>query len=89
MKKMVKILGVGSARDREMMRSVEMAALEMGLSVEMQLITDIETFLQSGISAIPAMVIEDKVVTNGRIPGVSEIKMLLREASMVNRIEVI
>ncbi len=86
---MVKILGVGSARDREMMRSVEMAALEMGLSVEMQLITDIETFLQSGISAIPAMVIEDKVVTNGRIPGVSEIKMLLREASMVNRIEVI
>lgn len=82
MKKMVKILGVGSARDREMMRSVEMAATEMGLSVDMKLITDIDVFLRTGITAIPAMMIEDKVVTNGRIPGVSEIKMMLREACL-------
>lgn len=82
MKKMVKILGVGSARDREMMRSVEMAATEMGLNVDMQLITDIDVFLRTGITAIPAMMIEDKVVTNGRIPGVSEIKMMLREACL-------
>lgn len=81
MKKLVKILGVGSSRDRVLMESVQMAADELGIILEIQLISDIEAFLKMGITAIPALVIEDRVVANGRVPGVTEIKNMLREAN--------
>ncbi len=81
MKKLVKILGVGSSRDRVLAESLRMAADELGLNLEIQYVTDIEAFLKMGISAIPALVIEDQVVANGRVPGVSELKNLLRGAN--------
>jgi hypothetical protein len=59
------------------MRSVEIAAREMGLPIDIQLVSDINSFLRSGITAIPAMMIEGKVVVNGRIPGILEIKSML------------
>ena len=81
MKKLVKILGVGSSRDRILIESVQIAAEELGVNLEIQFVTDIEAFLKMGITAIPALVIEDRVVANGRVPGVTELKNLLREAN--------
>lgn len=78
MKKVVKILGVGSARDRELLRSVQTAANEVGLNIDIQFISDINAFLHLGITGIPSMLIEDKIVANGRIPGVPELKNLLQ-----------
>ena len=72
-------------RDHELMESVEIAAREMDLPIDIQLISDIDAFLRLGISAIPAMMIEDKVVANGRIPGVLEIKAMLEEQPMATR----
>ncbi len=77
MKKVVKIMGVGSSRDQELMRSVEIAAREIGLPIDIQLVSDISAFLRMGITAIPAMMIEGKVVANGRIPGILEIQSML------------
>lgn len=85
MKKIVKILGVGSMRDHELIESVEMAAREMDLPIDIQLISDIDAFLRLGITAIPAMMIEGKVVANGRIPGVLEIKSMLEDQPIVSR----
>lgn len=79
MKKIVKIMGVGSSRDQELMRSVEIAAREMELPIDIQLVSDINAFLRLGITAIPAMMIEGKVVVNGRIPGILEIKSMLND----------
>ncbi len=76
----ITVLGVGSVRDRAMIRSVQMAAKELQLPVDILLITDIEAFMQFGISGIPALVIRDKVVASDRIPAVTEIKRLLQEA---------
>ena len=76
----IKVLGVGSMRDRAMIRSVQMAAGELELPVDILLITDIEAFKQFGISGIPALVILDKVVASDRIPAVAEIKRMLAEA---------
>ena len=75
----VTIMGVGSARDLELLESVEMAVRELGMTIDIQMISDINTFLKMGITAIPAMVINGRVVANGRIPGVMEIKSLLRD----------
>jgi len=79
MKKVIKIMGVGSSRDQELIQSVQMAAREMGLPIDIQLVSDLNAFLQSGITAIPAMMIEGEVVANGRIPGVVEIKSMLSD----------
>lgn len=75
----INILGVGSIRDRELMETVRMAAEELGYPIDIHLISDIDSFLRLGITAIPAMIIGDRVVANGRIPGVSEVKQLLRD----------
>ncbi len=85
MKKIVKIMGVGSSRDQELMRSVEIAAREMGLPIDIQLVSDINSFLRLGITAIPAMMIEGEVVVNGRIPGILEIKSMLDDQQAAAR----
>lgn len=72
-------------RDHELIESVEMAAREMDLPIDIQLISDIDAFLRLGITAIPAMMIEGKVVANGRIPGVLEIKSMLEDQPIVSR----
>jgi len=76
----IKILGVGSERDRMLFQTIEMASQELGISVDIQLVSDIKSFLKIGITAIPALMIDEKVLTNGRIPGVSEVKSLLQES---------
>jgi hypothetical protein len=79
MMKHVTIFGVGSSLDRMLLQSVKMAAAELNMPIDIEIINDIEAFVRQGVGAIPAMAIEDEVIVNGRVPSVTEIKTLLRE----------
>lgn len=77
----VSVFGVGSALDQILLQSVQMAVEELNLPVEIQEIRDINLFMEKGISAIPALAIEDQVIVNGRVPSVTEIKRLFGQYS--------
>ncbi|MBK8044525.1 MAG: thioredoxin family protein [Haliscomenobacter sp.] len=78
-RKDIKVLGVGTAKDRALLISVWAAAKELGLPVNIVLVSSLERILESGVGAIPALVIENRVVCEGRLPAVTEIIDLLRQ----------
>lgn len=70
----VKILGSGCANCKKL-ESVARAAAE-GAHVEAQFIkvTDVNDILAYDVMATPALVINEKVVSSGRIPSVADVQ---------------
>ena len=51
----------------------------MGLSVEMEYITDMQKVMAYGVMSIPALVINEQVVSMGKALKVSDIEKLLQK----------
>lgn len=77
-RKDIKVLGVGTPKDRALLISVWAAAKELGLPVNIVLVSNLQTILDSGARAIPALLLEDRIVSEGRLPTVPEISELLQ-----------
>jgi hypothetical protein len=69
-----KIYGVGGYTDQILWESVQMAAEELKMKVEIEKIEDIESFMKLGIWAIPALLLGETLVSYGRVPCISELK---------------
>jgi hypothetical protein len=77
MSKEIKVFGVGSLLDKDLMKSILIAVDELGLTIQIEEFNDIQSFLKYKISAIPALIINKDIVVHGRVPSVSEIKKFL------------
>lgn len=74
----VKIYGVGSSSDKALYRALTQAAEEMeDITLEVEQVTDINTIIEEGVLAIPALSIEGRVIINGFVPTIAELKRLL------------
>lgn len=78
-KAQIKLLGIGSAKDRAL-RANLVAALEL-LEVEVDLleISNVEEILGYGIAGIPALLLSDKVIFQKNVPSVEELCTILDE----------
>ena len=72
--KTVKILGPGCANCRKLETVARDAAAGAGIEVEFIKVTDIKDILAFDILSTPGLVVDDKVVSSGRIPTQAEIK---------------
>ena len=54
------------------------AAQRLGLECEIVKVTDPMKFIDYGITAIPTLVIDGKVIVSGRVPVLEEMEGLLR-----------
>ena len=77
--KNLKVLGPGCAKCDELMEKAENAVKELGLSCQVEKITDIVKITNFGVLMTPALVIDGEVVLSGRVPSVDDIKKLLSE----------
>ena len=50
----------------------------MGLSIEVEYITDMQKVMEYGVMSMPALVFNEKVVSMGRVLKASDIAALLR-----------
>jgi small redox-active disulfide protein 2 len=76
----VKILGTGCPKCKRLEQLAYDAAAEADLDVNIEKVTDIEAITSYPIVGTPALVINEKVVTAGRLPRKSEIVDWLRNA---------
>ena len=51
----------------------------MGLSVEVEYITDMEKIMGYGVMSMPAIVVNEKVVSMGKVLKATEVEKLLRK----------
>jgi small redox-active disulfide protein 2 len=73
----VKILGTGCANCRKLESIAREAAASAGIDAEFTKVTDIDAILAYDVLSTPGLVINDKVVSSGRIPSQAEIRQWL------------
>ena len=72
--KTVKILGSGCANCRKLEAVAREAATNTGREASFVKVTDMKEILAYDLLSTPALVINEKVVSSGRIPTVAEVQ---------------
>ena len=75
----IKVLGAGCKSCHEQYENAKEAVKAMGLSVEVEYITDMQKVMTYGVMSMPAIVVNEKVVSMGKVLKSSEVEKLLRK----------
>ena len=75
----VKVLGAGCKTCHAQYENAKAAVQAMGLSVEVEYITDMEKVMEYGAMSMPAIVVNEKVVSMGKLLKAEDVEKLLRE----------
>lgn len=73
----IQILGIGCKKSRALKANLQAALDMLSVSVSIEEIVAVEDIIQYPISATPALLIGDKVVTEGYVPPVRELQNIL------------
>lgn len=76
----IKVLGPGCANCQRVEEIARAAVAELGLEADIVKVTDRAEFARYNLLATPGLVINEKLVTGGRIPSVEEVKALVGRA---------
>lgn len=76
----IKVLGAGCKSCHELYENAKEAVKEMGLSVEVEYITDMQKVMEYGVMSMPAVVVNEKVVSTGKVLKVADVEKLLRKS---------
>jgi small redox-active disulfide protein 2 len=75
----IEILGTGCPKCEKLSELTEEVVNELGASVEIVKITDINKIIDYGVMVTPALVIDGDVMVAGKIPGKQEITEWIEE----------
>ena len=75
----VKVLGAGCKSCHEQYENAKAAVAALGLGVEVEYITDMEKVMEYGVMSMPAIVVNDKVVSMGRVLKAADVEKMLRK----------
>ena len=73
----VKVLGAGCKSCHEQYENAKAAVQALGLDVEVEYITDMEKVMAYGVMSMPAIVVNEKVVSMGKVLKADDVKTLL------------
>ena len=73
----IKVLGAGCKSCHEQFENAMKAVEELGLSIEVEYITDMEKVMAYGVMSMPAIVVNEKVVSMGKVLKSAEVIKLL------------
>lgn len=63
----IKVLGGGCCKCENLLEAVKEAVAEKGINAEIEYITDMARIMEYGIMSTPALMVDDKVVSMGRV----------------------
>ena len=73
----IKVLGAGCKSCHEQYENVKAAVQAMGLNAAVEYITDLEKVMAYGAMSMPAIVVNEKVVSVGKVLKPAEVEKLL------------
>lgn len=76
---LVRVLGLGCKKCHELYENVKEAAAKSSKSVSVEYITDMEVIMNYGVMSMPAVVINEKVVSMGRVLKAEEALKLIED----------
>ncbi len=75
----VKVLGAGCRACHEQYENAKTAVKALGLDVEVEYLTDMEKVMGYGVMSMPAIVVNEKVVSMGKVLKAADVEKLLRK----------
>ncbi len=69
----IKVLGGGCCKCENLLEAVKEAVAEKGINAEIEYITDMAKIMEYGIMSTPALMIDNKVVSMGRVLKAKEV----------------
>jgi small redox-active disulfide protein 2 len=75
----IKVLGSGCPSCKRLYENAKEAVNTIGGNIEVKYITDLKEIMASGVMSMPALVINDKVVSMGRVVTVNEIIEMIKQ----------
>lgn len=75
----IKVLGAGCKSCHEQYENAQAAVRSMGLSVPVEYITDMEKVMAYGVMSMPAIVVNEQVVSMGKVLKAADVEKLLHK----------
>ena len=69
----IKVLGGGCCKCENLLEAVKEAVAEKGVDAEIEYITDMAKIMEYGIMSTPALMVDNKVVSMGRVLKAKEV----------------
>ena len=80
----IKVLGPGCNNCHKVEANARAAVEQMGMDATIEKITDYTGFARYGLLYTPGLVINEKLVSGGRIPTVAEVQTWLANAALAH-----
>ena len=75
----IKVYGSGCKGCQTLHQNVIDALAEMNISADLQYITDMQKIMEAGIMSMPALSVNDKIVSAGKVLSVIDVKKFLEK----------
>ena len=75
----IKVLGLGCKTCHKQYENAQAAVQALGLPIDVEYITDMEKVMSYGAMSMPAIVVNEKVVSMGRLLKPADVEKLLRK----------
>lgn len=75
----IKVLGSGCKSCHSLLKATEEAVRSIGLNIEVEYVTDMEKIMQYGVMSMPALVVNEQVISMGKVLKSSEVETFLRK----------
>ena len=75
----IKVVGTGCSKCNKLTENVQQAVDELGVDSQIIKVTDMMEIAATGIMQTPGLIINNKIVVYGKVPGVNEIKEILKK----------
>lgn len=75
----IKVLGSGCKNCHTLLENTKDAVRAAGLSIEVEYVTDMQKIMEYGVMSMPALVVNEKVVSMGKVLKAADVEKLLRQ----------
>lgn len=75
----IKVLGTGCASCHALYENTQAAVKALNLPIEVEYITNLEKIMEYGVMSVPALVINEKVLSTGKVLKAEDIQKLLEK----------
>lgn len=75
------VIGPGCAKCKTLAQFTEQAVKELGITAEINKVTDLKQIMALGVMMTPALAVNGTIKVSGKVPGVPELKEILKQAA--------
>lgn len=76
------VIGPGCAKCRTLAQHTEQAVNELGLTAEINKVTDLKQIMALGVMLTPALAVNGSIKVVGKVPTLPELKAILQQAAV-------